>query len=231
MITIDRAGHFTGATGYAQVLRALAQQATHEKAGALTAITNNIGGSGSAVAKVADFTNVADDSTSLADKTETEAALTTVKNAITELGAAVNSIAAVTGISTLTVSTGGATADGTVAAVTASVAAAATGSQASNTNALVAIINNSTFALAKKANEIAEACGIAGVTIGSFGTTAFSSTLAALGTGTGTAADPGISKADMDAALEIMRDNLTAIGAVLVAAATAPTAVSVRASL
>jgi hypothetical protein len=193
----------------------LAQDLAVIRVSGVAALTVSSGGSEGNVKLSSAVENEAVGSSDLADKTESEAAAATVKNALTEIGDKLNAYLTPLGLSTVVNSVGGTSADGTVAAVTASVAGAATGIQASNTNTYIAAVNRALYAFATKTNEVARALGIPEVPI-VFGdgvdhlpalTTVPALTVNALGT----AASPGVKKAAFDAVLVEQREAIKTI--------------------
>lgn len=222
MISIKKSGEFVGATSVVQVLRALAQDNAHRLAAAETALTNNSGGTAGVLTAVPTLVDEADDGTSLADGTEADAALDTVHNAVRELFTASGGIADAIGIDKITYNGGGAATDGTIAAVTVTVAAAATGALADETNATIDALQNALYHAAVEANRIANAVGLTEIEFG-FSKTV-TDTIAAITVDVGTPADPAVSKAALDAALVILRNNVKTVATKLIEAATAGTA-------
>lgn len=204
-----------------EVLLALAGQHCRALTGAVTPLTNNSGGTAGHIKKVATLATSANASTNLADVTTTEAALTTVHNAIRELYAKANATAAVLGVDQITYSGGGASPDGTIAAVTVSVTAASTGAQASVNTAVIDKFNNAFYNAAVLVNKLNAACGLPLLTDEIKGTPA--TTIAAITVSAGTAASPGVTKVDMDAALSKFRDNVKTLASALITLNTATT--------
>lgn len=155
--------------------------------------------------------NAANNSTNLAQKAASEAALGTVKDALAELYTKVNEYATKLGIDNVTYNGGGTAADGTIAAVTVAVTAAATGGQATNINTNLAAINTAFYVLAAKANEVARALGLTELALPTGYTIA--TTVASLATDVGTAADPGVTKAALDTELAKYRNAVATIAA------------------
>lgn len=205
-----------------EAVRALAQQASHDKAAGITALTNNSGGTAGTVTAISDFENEANDSTNLANATETDAALDTVHDALRELYTKANETATALGVDNVTYNGGGTAADGTVGAVTVSVAAATTGAQASNLNTTKDAFDNAFYQLTRLVNDLAIACGVAEAPIDFIKDT--SATIAAINVAVGSAADPGVTKAAVDAALVKYRTNVKTLGDKLVSLNTAATA-------
>lgn len=192
-----------------RVIQALAQDNAKTKAAGESALTDNSGGSaGTLTAASVALTDVAASGSSLAGKTTSEAALVTVVNALRELADKANAYAGLFGIDNLTWNGGGATTDGTIAAITVSVTGAATGIQAADTNTALGAINNAVYLLAQLVNRLADATGDTKLTVYS-GTHA--ATVAALSTALGTAADPGVTKAAFDAELVKLQNNVATI--------------------
>lgn len=212
-IFLQAGGTNAGAVSGADILRGLAQFQARVALDAATVLTDSSGGtadSGYAVAQVAaDATNVANSGTSLAQKTAGEAAMITVLDAVKELYAKANEAAALVGIPTITYNGGGATVDGTVAAVTVAVTAATTGIPATAFNTFVTGVNEAIYNVGLLTNKLATAAGKTGLTFNYKGTPV--STVAAISTSTGTAADPGVTKAIADARLTSFRTNIATV--------------------
>lgn len=213
-VKIRTSGEIVGASDLSEVVRKMAQQNALTLTGAITALTNSSGGTAGTITQHTTFANVADDSTSLADGTESDAALDTIHNAIREIYTKANATAAVLGIDEITYNGGGAATNGTVEAVTASVAAAGTGAQATETEVVADAFDNAIYNAAILINTLADATGIARVALGYTGT--IQSTIAAITVDVGTPADPGISKAAMDANLVIYRNNIKTLAEKLI---------------
>lgn len=204
-----------------ELLIALAQDVAKiklENAG-LTAFTDNSTGdptpAADAVQEVAAFTETADGGGggTSADATAAAAVLVTVKNAIKELSTRTSAIAAKIGVPDFTADNGGgATADGTIAAIDQTVTAATTGAQDTETNASRVTINNAFYEVTYKVNEIARALGLPELAVFSGTRTG---TIALITTTVGSAGDPAVSKADFDAAVTKWADNVAFIAAKL----------------
>lgn len=212
---------YANATSHSRVIADLALSIGKLKVEAITALTNSSGGNAAlagGVQGVAAFVNAANVSTSLAQKAATETALGKIKDAITELAAKANAMATVLSLPTITDNSGGASADGTISALDLSTTAATTGSQATETNAIRLVVNDAFYELAALVNKICVATDVDPLTItktnfaqDSDGLVTKNSTIAAISTSTGTAADPGITKAAMDAALVVWGANVAYI--------------------
>lgn len=204
------------------LLREMAQfQVRHAISGAFAAITDSSGGTASGTRTIAGVANVANSpnaATNLADKTTAEAALGTVINGVRELFDRANAIQAnlVTGsgapIPAITYNGGGTAPNGTIEAVTVAVTAAATGIQATQTNAAIAALNSAFYVLGNLVNHLCVAAGRPVLVLGS-NLSGWSTTIAAIPTNLGTAADPGVTKAAFDAALAQYRANIATIAA------------------
>lgn len=173
----------------------------------LTDSSGGTGGTGITAASVAQV-NVANSSTSLAQKAATETALGTVKDALVELYAKANAYAAKAGIDQITYNGGGTAADGTVSAVTVSVTAAATGAQATETNAQFVLINSAFYNVGVLTNKLLRAMGSTTLTLP---VDTYLATVPAIAGTVGTAADPGVTKVAVDAALTIFRTNAATV--------------------
>ncbi len=197
-----------GTGGHTDVIIALAEQSSKGRLERFTALTDSSGGTaGATVQKLATLVGAAASGSSLAGKATTETALDKVKDAITELATQTNLMLARLGLTTLTDSSGGAAADLTIAALDVSVTGAATGAVVATTNAIFATIDDAFYELGLKANILAKAVGIAPLTFSS-GFATKNGVIAAISTSTGTAADPGVTKVEMDAALVKMAANV-----------------------
>jgi len=217
-VKIKTDGTYTGADNHTKVLIELAKQGAKQKIEGVAALTDSSGGDATPTADkvqiVADFVSTAASGSSLAGKATTETALGKVKNGITELATTTNAVLALLGLTQLTDNSGGTSADGTIAAYDASVTGATTGAVVATTNAIVAVINDAFNEIALKVNIIALAVGVDPVTIDSTFATK-NGTIAAISTDTGTAADPGVTKVAMDAALVKWQDNTAYLAAKL----------------
>lgn len=199
-----------------EVLRKLAQTLAHKKLNdaSVASLTDNSGGTAGTLSEISlGFTNVAASGSSLAGKATSEAAYTTALDALRELYTKANAAATSLGIANITYSGGGASTDGTIAAVTVSVTGAATGVVAASTNTFVEQLDTAFYNLGNLTNKLCEACGVTGVTMGYTKDTA--TTIAAITISGGTAADPGITKVAVDASLVIARANVATIAAAL----------------
>ena len=215
-------GTYIGAANHTEVIRELAVgQAKLKLENSVAALTDSSGGDATPTADevqfVDAFVGAANSGTSLAQKAATETALGKVKNAVTELATKTNEILALLGLTQLTDNSGGTAADGTIAAMDTSTTAATTGCVVATTNAIVTVINDAFNELGLKANIIAKAVGIEGVNLAA-DFASKNGTIAAISTSTGTAADPGVTKAEVDAALVIWADNVAYLAALLNAA-------------
>ena len=210
-IKVRKDGTLQGATGIHDVVYALAAQAAKTKAGEVAALTDNSSGdatpTANAVQSVAAFVGAAASGSNLADKTTFEAALGKVKNAVTELAAKANAVAAKVGVAGVTDNSGGTAADGTIAACDQSVTGASTGSLVDDTNAIRVVINDAFAEITKVVNRCAVAVGETKVSA-SADFAAANGTIAAISTATGTAASPGVTKVEADAALVTWVDNI-----------------------
>lgn len=184
----------------------------------ITDLTDSSGGtasgSGTLVALSTSLTNAANSGTNLAQKASTETALSAAKDALKELATKANEYATKLGLDNLTWNGGGTAADGTVGSIGVSVTAATTGAKATETNAILGAMNVATYKLGVLVNKLAVATGVGTLNLTALQTT-FTSTVATLSTDTGTAADPGITKAAVDAELVKVRNNVATIAAKL----------------
>lgn len=203
MTTILKTGGIiVGASSAHDAMMALAQQNAQVICGTDGDTTDNSTGTPGAVTLPSVFVDVANDGGSLADKAETEAAMGKVKDAVAVLAEVGNALATKLGIMTLTDNTGGTVAaSGTVAACDLTVAAAATGVQAIEMNIARSDINAALYSVANQARAIAAATGQSFPTLVGADDTSPATTLSAISTDGGTAADPGVSKDAVDAAL------------------------------
>ena len=184
----------------------------------VTNLTDSSGGTASGtntlVAASTSLTNTANSGTNLAQKASTETALSAAKDALLELATKANEYATKLGITGLTWNGGGTAADGTIGSIGVSVTAASTGAKATETNAIFGAINVATYKLGTLVNKLAIATGKTPLVLTALRTT-FTSTVSTLSTDTGTAADPGLTKAAVDAELAKVRNNVATIAAKL----------------
>lgn len=196
-----------------EVLYALVQQNARGVVSGVADLTDSSGGTaGNVVALSTALANAANSGTNLAQKAATETALGTVKDALLELYAKANEYATKLGIANVTYSGGGTAADGTVSAVTVAVTAAATGVQAASMNVNLAAINEAFYNVTVLTNKIAKATGYAPVTVF---VDDLATTIATLAVDGGTAADPGVTKAAVDAELVKAANNVATVAAKL----------------
>lgn len=201
-----------------EVTALILDQMAKAKCETVTALTDNSTGNASpAAAKVqyvAPFTSAANSGTSLAQKAATETALGKIKDAVAELAAQANTFATLLGATGLTDNSGGTTPDKTIAACDKSVTAATTGAQITETNAIAVSINDAFAEIVKVLNRVASSLNLSKLTLETGMPTA-NGTIPAIATVVGTAADPGITKVAMDAALVKWVDNIAYIAAKL----------------
>lgn len=197
---ILRTGVFSNASNAHEFIYDLTRTVSQLKASSITDLTDNTTGTvATDISGVAaTLTNKADDSTSSAQEASAQAILALVKDGLLELATQANTIATRIGLPTVSYNGGGTTVNGTIADVGA-VTAATTGVQATETNAIFTVLNNALFNVANQVKNVANACGVAPPSISLAGAV---STVSAIDVSdTGTAADPGVSKADFDAAI------------------------------
>lgn len=129
-----------------------------------SALTNSSGGVAESLFRLLPAVAAASSAasgTNLADKTTTEAALLTVLNALATIYVKANAAAVALGIAQITYNGGGTNGAGTVAAVTQSVSATATGVPTIAFNAALVAINTAIANLMMLVDKIAIATGIA----------------------------------------------------------------------
>lgn len=197
------------------VLRSVLQFQGQQAAEATALTDSSTGTAGTLTNAATDVENEAASGSSLADKTTAEAALSDSADALATLFAKANTAATALGIATVTDNGGGSGGGDTLAAMATSVTGAATGVQATEWNAAVDAINNAYYVCGSLVNKLATATGTATMSLASIGGNTYGATVAALSTDGGTAADPGVSKADADAALAIFANNAATIAATL----------------
>lgn len=188
------------------------------QAAAATALADSSTGTAGTMTKVATTaTNVAASGLSLADKATTEAALGTVRTALATLFAKANAAATAVGLglATVTYSGGGTSGGNTLGAVTKTVTGAATGAQATEFNAVVSSLNSAFYILTSLVNRLAVATGETELDASALTGMVHTSTVAAIGTGTGTAASPGVTKVAADAVLVAFANNAATIAAAI----------------
>lgn len=219
IMKVKRIGLASQPDTFEKAIRKLVQQRSRDAISGVTALTNSAGGTpGTVITRVADVVGAANSGSNLADKTTSEAAFTTVKDALLELYTKANALAAITGSDAVTYNGGGTSADGTVGAITVSVTGAATGILVANTNTFLDALNSSVYNCAVLCNRLARATGNTELTFSGFtGTNAESvlATVPAITIAGGTAASPGVTKAEADAALVAFRTNITSMAAFL----------------
>jgi hypothetical protein len=180
----------------------------------VASLTDSSGGTAGTLTLLStSLANAANSGTNLAGEATSESALGTVKDALLELATKANEYATKLGITNLTYSGGGTAVDGTVAAVTVSVTAAATGIQATETNAIMTALNDAFYKVAVLTNKLARATGKTELALTT--SQVASGSVAALSTDAGAAADPGITKAAFDAELVKARTNVATLAAKL----------------
>lgn len=215
-IKIQRGGTMIGATSDFAVLRALAQDNCRRVSGAITPVTNNSGGTaGTGITVRPTLTNEANAATNLAQKAATETALGTVLDALGELATKANATATALGITGFTNNAGGTTPDGTIGAVTVSTTAATTGVVKAATETTLDLLDDLQYQVFLLVNKLAGATGV--TTLTSNYVKATSATVAAITISGGTAADPGVTKVAIDAALTAYRANIKTLATTLIA--------------
>jgi hypothetical protein len=210
-------GTLNGSVAVSDVLIQLAQYQCRTAMGTIAALTNSIGGSPSGTNAVTQVvttaTNVPNAATNLAQEAATEAAMGTVRDALAELISKANAIGATVGYSALTDSTGGAAADGTAGAVTVATTAAATGVQAADWITFITAVNAAVYNISVYVNKCAVAGGKSPLVLNYSATAA--TTIPAMSVNVAAAADPGVTKAVVDADLTAIRTNLTTVATVI----------------
>jgi hypothetical protein len=199
----------------ALVLREMARYQART-AVAATALTDSSGGTADAeydLGVVADATNTANSGTSLAGKASTETAMGTVLDALATLYAKANTAATALDLDTLTYSGGGTSGGNTLGAVTVSVTAAATGVPATAWNTFTAAAENAFYQLGCHVNKLCRATGKDELDVSAMIGTESETTIDAISTSTGTAADPGVTKVKADADLLAFAHNAATVAA------------------
>lgn len=214
-IKLDKRGHITKAEGEQGISVALAQSiaARAVLANPPDALTDNSGGvAGSFVSVTADLVNVAASGSNLASAATAASALGTVKDAISELVATAEEFADLLGIDYSEDFVTG-TNDGTIAAITVATTGAATGAQATETNASVLALNANMVGVAVLTNKVARAVGMAEIAFTA--PMEYFSDIEDVTVAVGTAASPGVTKAALDAKLAAFAVNIATVAAKL----------------
>jgi hypothetical protein len=175
--------------------------------------TGAVSGTRAIAAVAAAAVSTANAGTNLADKTTTEAAMTTVLNGLATLHAKAATAVALIGVTAITNNGGGASGGNTVAAVTKSVTATATGVPAAAWNTFTAAVAGSFYQVGRQVNQLCSATGQLPLDLSALKGTLVNSTVAAISTATGAATDPGTTKARVDADLTVMANNIATIAA------------------
>lgn len=219
VIKIQKDGSYINAMSHTEVIRGLAQMFARDSSKAVAnALVNNSGGTAGEVAPAPVFVNVAADGSNLAPKAGTETNLNLVKDALLEIYTKANAYATAIGLPTVTYNGGGTTVDDEILAIGVSVTGATTGVQAAAMNTTAAALNNSIYNAAVLVNRVAEAVGLKPVKIsGHFDGIEPETSISAITVDGGTAASPGVTKAQVDAALVGYRNAVKALGDTLVA--------------
>jgi hypothetical protein len=179
---------------------------------AVASLTDSSGGAASTTTVVAASTslaNAANSGTNLAQKAASEAILVTVVDAMRELYVKANEYATNLGLPTVTYSGGGAATDGTIAAISVATTAAATGIQATETNAILTVLNTDFYILTALVNKIANAMGLSQLT--NLTGQTYAATVASISTSAGTAADPGVTATAFNAEAVKLRNNVATL--------------------
>lgn len=214
-IKLDKRGHITKAEGEQGISVALAQSiaARAVLASPPDALTDNSGGvAGSFVSVAADLVNVAASGSNLASAATAASALGTVKDAISELVATAEEFADLLGIDYSEDFVTG-TNDGTIAAITVATTGAATGAQATETNASVLALNANMVGVAVLTNKVARAVGMSEIAFTA--PMEYFSDIEDVTVAVGTAASPGVTKAALDAKLAAFAVNVATVAAKL----------------
>lgn len=207
----------TGSDGLAAAVRGMAQYELARAIGTgMTALTDSSGGNASnSSANIGQVSYGVLSGSNMAQKAELETAFGLIKDALTEIAAKVltdNALVPGNPFGTITNSIGGAAADGTIAALDVSMTGVNTSiASAAGTNTVLTEIVKLMKQATYKINQLANAVGVAPLTddFGENVTPVYTTTFAALSTGTGTAvsgadataANGGALKTEVDAAL------------------------------
>lgn len=214
-IKLDKRGHIVKAEGEQGINVALAQSiaARAVLANPPAALTDNSGGvAGSITSVSADLVNVAASGSSLASAATAASALGTVKDAIAELVAKAKAFADLLGVDYSEDFVTG-TNDGTIAAITVATTGAATGAQATETNASVLALNANMIGVAVLTNKVARAVGAAEIAFTA--PMEYFSDIENVTVAVGTAASPGVTKVALDAKLAAFAVNVATVAAKL----------------
>lgn len=210
----------------AAAVMSLAQGHARRVAASLSDITDNGGGTND-VGGLRDpgtFTPFEESGTASTAKAEFETAVGGVRDAIKEIVAQCNTIRAkVPAFDALTDSMGGTAADGTIAAIDDSMTAAAADLVAvDGANAVFATLNARMSQACFYVNKLRAACGMSAIASELDDYSGMSGTFAAVSTDTGTAVDGSdaeenatVSKAEADAKLDVMSDNIKTLSTAL----------------
>lgn len=197
-----------------QLLGVIAQQTARQVTTAENDLTDSSGGTASAkreiVAVPADLVNAANAGTNLASSATALAKLDLVKDALLEIATKANSLATKIGTAPLTYNGGGTAADGTIGAI-GTTTAAATGAKATETNASILVLNEAMFSVARFINRLCTATGVQRLDVKIVGE--FDDPVLAITNAVGTAADPGVTKAALDAKLALYANNIATMAA------------------
>lgn len=219
-IRLQSNGAFTGAKSVSAVMRAIVQTqaATVLKAANITDLTDSSTGVAQSVIDLpAELAATAQSGSNLAGKSGFEAALVTVLNGLGEVMAKANAMGTAIGVTAVTDSSGAAATNGTIEAITKTVTGATTGAQVSNTNAVIAGLNDYAATVAEQVNHVCAAVGVSKLRIQGHGTA--QSPVSAKSTNTGTAAATNaVSKAHADALLVAYANIVATLAAKLTAA-------------
>lgn len=218
-LSSSTAGRVDGGSNQ-HLIVALAQQLARIPASSVSALTDSSTGVASASRAIvpvpADLTNVPNASTNLASGSTSLAGLNAVKDALLELATKANAIATAIGADPLTYNGGGTAADGTVNAIGVTTAAT-TGAKATESNTSISALNVALADVAHFVNRLARATGksrlVIDKTLAQSSVTNGTITVSALTLSTGTAADPGVTKAAFDAKLALYAANVATIAA------------------
>jgi hypothetical protein len=219
-IKIQSNGAFTGANSVSAILRAIVQTQAAQSLNAAVVtdlVDSSTGTAASTVALPANVQATAQSGSNLATKAALEAAFATVLNGMGEVLAKANTMGTAIGLPVIVDGSGAAVVDGTIAAITKTVAGATTGAQVAQTNEVINGLNDYLVTIAARVNELCAAVGVKTVKLSGAGRE--QSPVSAKGLGTGTAAaTTAVSKASADALLVVYANAVATLAAKLTAA-------------
>lgn len=222
-IKIEKGGNILDGTDLVQAVRSLAQATAKIQASAITAITDNSGGTETspAIAAIPNVTAFTVTGTDLAPKAGFDTGLGAIKNALKTISVVADTTADAVSVPKVTYNGAGTDGSGTVAAISAALTAVDGGTDNglafAGTNDLLLTYKNAVASLAGQISRIRVAVGLSELTDNSGGS--YAGTVAALTATTGTGVDgtslSGVEEEDAEAVLAAFKNAVATLAEAL----------------